>query len=110
MESASFVAQEKVVLSIQKLSTAVVTSRSIVGHGGIPPLIDLCQVGNSISQSTTTATLKNLLTMPEVRQTLVDEGIVNVMINVLDYDVVLGLKEQATECLLQLTSGTEKFR
>ncbi|KAG6529297.1 hypothetical protein ZIOFF_011494 [Zingiber officinale] len=79
------------------------------GHGGIPPLIDLYQVSDSISQSIIAATFKNLSAMTEVRQTLVDEGIVHVMINVLDYDVILGLKEQAVECMLQLTSETEKF-
>ncbi|KAG6474738.1 U-box domain-containing protein 15-like [Zingiber officinale] len=110
LESGSFVAREKAVLSVQKLSTSAVNSRSIAGHGGIPPLIDLCQVGDSISQSAAAAALKNLSAVPEARQTLVDEGIVRVMINVLDYGVVLGSKEQAAECLLQLTSGTEKFR
>ncbi|KAG6525449.1 hypothetical protein ZIOFF_015405 [Zingiber officinale] len=103
LESNNFIAQEKEVFLVQKFSASTVTSRSITSYGGIPPLIDLYQVSDSISQSIIAATFKNLSAMPEVTQTLVDEGIFHVMINVLNYDIVMDLKEQAAECMLQLT-------
>ncbi|KAF7025909.1 hypothetical protein CFC21_038060 [Triticum aestivum] len=47
-------------------------------------LIEICQTGDSISQSATAGTLKNLSAVPEVRQALAEEGIVRVMISLLD--------------------------
>uniref|UniRef100_A0A453GFL4 Uncharacterized protein n=1 Tax=Aegilops tauschii subsp. strangulata TaxID=200361 RepID=A0A453GFL4_AEGTS len=64
-------------------------ARAIVGHNGVRPLIEICQSGDSISQSAAAGTLKNLSAVPEVRQALAEEGIVRVMISLLDRGIVL---------------------
>ncbi|CAN6484981.1 unnamed protein product [Victoria cruziana] len=73
-ESGSPMAKEKAIISLQRLSMAVETARSVVGHGGVPPLIEMCQTGTSVSQSAAAGTLKNLSAVPEVRHILAEEG------------------------------------
>ena len=48
--------------------------------------------------------------MPEVRQALVDEGVVRVMVGLLDRGAVVGAKEHAAECLQNLTVGNDGLR
>ncbi|XP_045815627.1 protein spotted leaf 11-like isoform X2 [Trifolium pratense] len=86
------------------------TTRAIVGHGGVPPLIELCQVGDSVSQSAAACTLKNISAVPEVRNVLAEEGVVKVMINLLCNGILLGTKEYAAECLQNLTASNESLR
>uniref|UniRef100_A0A0D3FD08 DUF7032 domain-containing protein n=1 Tax=Oryza barthii TaxID=65489 RepID=A0A0D3FD08_9ORYZ len=74
------------------------------------PLIEMCQTGDSISQSAAAGALKNLSAVPEVRQALADEGIVRVMVGLLDCGTVLGSKEHAADCLQNLTSSSDSFR
>nr|CAD1835450.1 unnamed protein product [Ananas comosus var. bracteatus] len=101
---------EGAVLSLQRLSMSADTARSIVGHGGVRPLIEICQTGDSISQSAAAGALKNLSAVPEVRQALAEEGIIRVMINLLDCGIVLGSKEYAAECLQNLTASNDSLR
>ncbi|KAL8114215.1 uncharacterized protein LOC141666904 [Apium graveolens] len=110
VESGSAVGKEKATISLQRLSMSTETARSIVGHGGVPPLIDICQTGDSVSQAAAACTLKNISAVPEVRQTLAEEGIFNVIINLLDHGILLGSKEYAAECLQNLTSTDESLR
>ncbi|KAJ4727024.1 U-box domain-containing protein [Melia azedarach] len=86
------------------------TARAIVGHGGVRPLIEICQTGDSVSQAAAACTLKNISAVPEVRQTLAEEGIVKVMIKLLDCGILLGSKEYAAECLQNLTASNENLR
>lgn len=109
-ESGGPVGREKAVVSLQRLSMSAETSRSIVGHDGVPPLIEICHIGDSTSQSAAAGTLKNLSSVPEVRQTLAEEGIIGLMINLLDRGIVPGSKEHAAECLQNLTSSNESLR
>ncbi|KAL9302917.1 putative armadillo-like helical protein [Arabidopsis thaliana] len=95
---------------IRLLESGSITSRSIVGHGGVGPLIEICKTGDSVSQSASACTLKNISTVPEVRQNLAEEGIVKVMINILNCGILLGSKEYAAECLQNLTSSNETLR
>ncbi|KAJ7951070.1 U-box domain-containing protein [Quillaja saponaria] len=86
------------------------TARAIVGHGGVHPLIELCQTGDSVSQAAAACTLKNISAVPEVRQNLAAEGIVRVMINLLNCGILLGSKEYAAECLQNLTTSNDNLR
>lgn len=110
VESGSAVGKEKSTISLQRLSMSTETARAIVGHGGVQPLIDICQTGDSVSQAAAACTLKNISAVPEVRQTLAEEGIFNVMINLLDHGILLGSKEYAAECLQNLTSTDDSLR
>ncbi|CAD6272701.1 unnamed protein product [Miscanthus lutarioriparius] len=54
--------------------------------------------------------LRNLSTVPEVWQALVDEGVIRVMVGLLDRCAVAGAKEHAAECLQNLTSSNDGLR
>ncbi|ESW11938.1 hypothetical protein PHAVU_008G071700 [Phaseolus vulgaris] len=110
VESGSAVGKEKATISLQRLSMSAETAREIVGHGGVPPLVELCQIGDSVSQAAAACTLKNISAVPEVRQTLSEEGIVRIMINLLNCGILLGSKEHAAECLQNLTASNENLR
>lgn len=110
VESGSMVAKEKATISLQRLSMAPETARSIVGHGGVHPLIEICRTGESVSQAAAAGTLKNLSAMPEVRHILAEEGIIKVMINLLDCGILFSSKEYAAECLQNLTSCNDDLR
>ncbi|KAL6660284.1 hypothetical protein ACP70R_002406 [Stipagrostis hirtigluma subsp. patula] len=109
-ESGSLVGREKAAITLQRLSMAPDNARAIVGHGGAGPLIEICQTGDSISQSAAAGALNNLSAVPELRQALADEGIVRVMVNLLDCGAVAGSKEHAAECLQNLTSSSDGLR
>jgi hypothetical protein len=110
VESGSSVGKEKATISLQRLSMSHDTARAIVGHGGARPLIEVCWTGDSVSQAAGACTLKNISAVPEVRQTLAEEGIVRVMINLLDCGILLGSKEYAAECLQNLTATNDNLR
>ncbi|TVU48615.1 hypothetical protein EJB05_08256, partial [Eragrostis curvula] len=109
-ESGSLVGREKAAVTLHRLSASPDTARAIVGHGGAGPLLEICQTGDSVSQSAAAGALKNLSAVPEVRQALADEGIVRVMVGLLDCGAVLGSKEHAAECLQNLTSSNDELR
>jgi Armadillo/beta-catenin-like repeat len=109
-ESGSLLGQEKAVITLQRLSMYSDTACVIVGHGGVSPLIDICQTGDPTIQSAAVCTLKNLSAVPEVRQSLAEEGIVRVMIHLLDCSAVLVSKEYAAECLQNLTVINDNLR
>jgi HEAT repeat protein len=109
-ESGSLIAREKAAVTLQRLSVSHDTARAIVGHGGASPLMEICQTGDSVSQSAAAGALKNLSAVPEVRQTLADEGIVCVMVGLLDCGAMMGSKEHAAECLQNLTSSNDGLR
>ncbi|GFS34904.1 ARM repeat superfamily protein [Actinidia rufa] len=110
VESGSAVGKEKAAISLQRLSMSPDTARSIVGHGGVRPVIEICRTGDSVSQAAAACTLKNLSAVAEVRQNLAEEGIINVMINLLDCGLLLGSKEYAAECLQNLTLSNENLK
>ncbi|KAJ4892389.1 ARM repeat superfamily protein [Raphanus sativus] len=111
LESGTPLAKEKAVISLQRLSfSSSETSRAIVGHGGVGPLIELCKTGDSVSQAASASTLKNISSVPEARHSLAEEGIVKAMIDVLSCGILLGSKEYAAECLQHLTSSNEALR
>ncbi|TYG40836.1 hypothetical protein ES288_D12G125600v1 [Gossypium darwinii] len=82
VESGSTVGKEKATISLQRLSMNEETARAIVGH-------------DSVLQTAAASTLKNISAVPEVRQILAEEGIIKVMINLLDCGILLGSKEHA---------------
>ncbi|OIW01114.1 hypothetical protein TanjilG_25222 [Lupinus angustifolius] len=110
VESGSAVGKEKATISLQRLSMLEETAREIVGHGGVCPLIDLCRTGDSVSQAAAACTLKNISAVPDLRQTLDDEGIAKVMINLLNCGILSASKEYAAECLQNLTASNENLR
>ncbi|XP_066373975.1 aspartyl protease family protein At5g10770-like [Miscanthus floridulus] len=59
-------------------------ARVVVGHGSAGALVEICQTGDSVSQTAAAGALRNLSAVPEVRQALVDEGVVRVMVGLLD--------------------------
>ncbi|KAJ8749032.1 hypothetical protein K2173_013476 [Erythroxylum novogranatense] len=110
LESGSAVGKEKAIISLQRLSMSAEIAREVVGHGGIPPLIEMCRTGDSILQAASACTLKNISAVPEVRQNLAEEGIVKVMITLLDCGILLGSKEHAAECLQNLTASNDNLK
>ncbi|KAJ6338100.1 hypothetical protein OIU76_007722 [Salix suchowensis] len=110
VESGSTVGREKATISLQRLSMSAETARAIVGHGGARPLIDICRTGDSVSQAAAACTLKNISAVPEVLQDLAEEGIVKVMINLIDCGILLGSKEYAAECLQNLTASNDNLK
>lgn len=110
VESGTVLCKEKAAMALERLSMSPSTARSIVGHSGVRSLVDVCRAGNSIAQSAAAATLKNLSAVPEVRQSLADEGVIKLMIHLLDCGILLGAKEHAAECLQSLTSSNESLR
>ncbi|KAH9327944.1 hypothetical protein KI387_000052 [Taxus chinensis] len=111
LESGSPLAKEKATLSLQYLTASAETVRSVVGHGGIPALIEICQVGSTsaVIQTAAAGALRNLSAVPEVRQCLAEEGIISIMINLLDSGSSLS-KEYAADCLQNMTAGNEALR
>jgi len=110
-ESGSLVAREKAALTLQRLSASSPdVARAVVGHGGAGALVEICQTGDSVSQTAAAGALRNLSAVPEVRQALVDEGVVRVMVGLLDRGAVVGAKEHAAECLQNLTVGNDGLR
>ena len=110
-ESGSLVGREKAAITLQRLSAVSPdAARAIVGHGGAGPLIEICQTGDSISQPAAAGALRNLSAVAEVRQALADQGIVRVMVSLLDCGAVAGSKEHAAECLQNLTSSNGGLR
>ncbi|KAL6965111.1 hypothetical protein U1Q18_036165 [Sarracenia purpurea var. burkii] len=89
VESGSSMGKEKATISLQRLSMSPETGRSIVGHGELWPLIEICRAGDSVSQAAATCALKNISVILEVRQVLAEEGIIRVMINLIDYGIFL---------------------
>lgn len=110
LDSGSVVSKEKATIALQRLSMSSETARAIVGHGGIQPLIEICRTGDSVSQAAAACTLKNIAAVPEARLALAEDGIVKVMIYVLDNAALLGSKEYATECLQSLTSSNNNLK
>ncbi|KAM7508692.1 hypothetical protein LguiA_019145 [Lonicera macranthoides] len=110
VESGSAVGRERATITLQRMSMSTDTARLIAGLGGARSLIDACQTGDLVLQSSAACTLKNLSAVPEVRRTLADEGIVAVMINLLDRGMWLGCKEYAAECLQNLTLSNDELR
>ncbi|KAE8722157.1 AP2/ERF domain-containing transcription factor [Hibiscus syriacus] len=89
VESGSTVGREKATISLQRLSMTEETARAIAAAA---------------------CTLKNISSVPEIRQILAEEGIIKVMINLLDCGILLGSKEYAAECLQNLTVSNENLR
>ncbi|KAL2477976.1 ARM repeat superfamily protein [Forsythia ovata] len=85
-------------------------SRSIVGRGGVRPLIEICQTGDSVMQADAACTLKDISAVPEVRPAVSEEGIIKVMINLLDCGALLRSKEYAADCLQNLTLSNDNLR
>lgn len=110
VESGSALCKEKATISLQMLSASAEIAREIVGHGGAQPLLEICQTSNSVVQAAAVCTLKNMSTIPEVRQSLAEEGIVPVIINLLGSGILLESKAYAAECLQNLTAGSENLR
>ncbi|GAB2290958.1 hypothetical protein Dimus_025215 [Dionaea muscipula] len=110
LESGGVVGKEKAVISLQRLSMSMETARLIVGCGGVPPLIELCRSTggdcDSVSQAAAACTLKNISAVPEVKRVLAEEGIVRVVIDLLDRGIMLESKEYAAECLQNLTESS----
>ncbi|KAK0581155.1 hypothetical protein LWI29_010650 [Acer saccharum] len=110
VESGSAVGKGKATISLQILSMSAETARAMVGHSGVRPFIEICQTGDFVTQAAAACTLKNISAVPEVRQTLAEEGIVKVMISLLDCGILLGSKEYAAECLQNLIASNESLR
>ncbi|CAN6296806.1 unnamed protein product [Urochloa humidicola] len=110
-ESGSLVGREKAAATLQHLSASSPdVARAIVGHGGAGPLVEICQTGDSVSQSAAAAALRNISAVPEMRQALADQGVVRVMVGLLDRGGAANSKEHAAECLQNLTSSNDALR
>lgn len=110
LESGSSVGREKSAIALERLSVSAEIGRSIVGHGGVQPLAEVCCSGDSVSQASATCTLKNLSVVPDLRPTLAEDGIVKIVIDVLDSGLLLISKENAAECLRNLTSSNDDLK
>ncbi|KAJ6710060.1 ARM REPEAT SUPERFAMILY PROTEIN [Salix koriyanagi] len=122
--------REKTVTAICSLAESGSCENWLVSEGVLPPLIRLVESGSTVgrekatislqrlSMSAETAraiaaaacTLKNISAVPEVLQDLAEEGIVKVMINLIDCGILLGSKEYAAECLQNLTASNDNLK
>lgn len=105
--------REKALISLQCLSTSPEAARMIVTLNGIRPFIEICSAcgGDTISQIAAVGILRNLSAVPDIRQSIVDEGVIRVMLNLLDSDsIIFRSKESAAECLQNLTASNENIR
>ncbi|KAE8657684.1 AP2/ERF domain-containing transcription factor [Hibiscus syriacus] len=93
IESDSMFGREKETISLQRLLMTEETTRAIVEHGGILPLLEICHIGDYVSHAKAACTLRNIPTVPKIRQILAKEGIIKGMINLLGYEILLGSKE-----------------
>ncbi|CAM0870436.1 unnamed protein product [Alopecurus aequalis] len=100
--------REKAVVALRRLSASPEAARAVAAHGGARTLVEICRPqGDSVSQSAAAGALRNLSASPEAHHALADEGIVPVMVGLLNSGAVLaGAKEHAAECLRNLTSDT----
>uniref|UniRef100_A0A0D6R8E7 Armadillo repeat-containing domain-containing protein n=1 Tax=Araucaria cunninghamii TaxID=56994 RepID=A0A0D6R8E7_ARACU len=112
LESGSPLAKERATLSLQRLTASTETARSVAGHGGVPALVEICQTAppSSVTQTAAAGALRNLAAVPEVRHSLAEEGIICIMINLLDTGGSDASKEFAADCLQHLTAGNEGLR
>lgn len=106
------ICREKAVISLQRLSGSPAAARSIVGHGGAVPLMEICgMAGDSVSQAVAAAgALKNLSAVAELRHELARGGLTGVMLDLLRRSTVPHAKEYAAECLRHLTAGNDALR
>ncbi|KAL8136440.1 hypothetical protein V2J09_002441 [Rumex salicifolius] len=108
--SGSPIAREKGAIILQRLSSSVEAARSMVLYGAVMPLLESCTIDDSVLQSIASKTLKNLSGFPELQENLAEEGVVPVMIDLLESGLLSGSKEYAAECLKNLTSSNKSFQ
>lgn len=110
----TLVAKEKALFILQKLSsTSVDAAVVIVKKGGVGSLLELCSSSSSCSSSSQVAAariLKNISGVSDLRQSLVDEGIIRVMLNLLEDQLDNDDDDEAAQCIHNLTTGTENLR
>lgn len=111
VESGSPISKERAVISLQRLSSSPEAAHSIAENGGGCPLVDLCSSHHSLPlQSSAACALKNISAVPDTREILAQEGIIEAAIHLLEHGSSLGPKEYAAQCLQNMTSSNESFQ
>ncbi|KAK4803836.1 hypothetical protein SAY86_003653 [Trapa natans] len=110
-ESGSQLSKEKAMISLQKLSSSPEAAHSIAEHGGTSSLVELCSYHHNLAlQSSAVCTLNNISAVPDAREILAREGLIEAAIHLLEHGSSFGPKEYAAQCLQNMTSSNESFQ
>ncbi|KAK1294814.1 hypothetical protein QJS10_CPA16g00861 [Acorus calamus] len=99
----SSAARRDACVALRSLSLSRDNARAIGGRGGVSGLLDIARSGTPSSQAVAAAVLKNLAAVPEVRQNLVDEDCVPVLVGLVNSGTAEA-RENSIGCLCNLAS------
>ncbi|KAF8408466.1 hypothetical protein HHK36_007620 [Tetracentron sinense] len=109
LESGSGFAKERACIALQSLSFSKENARAIGSRGGISSLLEICHAGTPGSQSVSAGVLKNLAGFPEIRQNLIEENVIPVLIGLLASGTAVA-QENAIGCFCNLVSEDESLK
>ncbi|KAJ8772474.1 hypothetical protein K2173_027651 [Erythroxylum novogranatense] len=109
LESGSGFAKEKASIALQALSFSKENARAIGSRGGISSLLEICQGGTPNSQAFAAGVLKNLAVFAEVRENLIEENTIFVLIGLAASGTALA-QENAFGCLCNLVADDENLK
>ncbi|KAK1319363.1 hypothetical protein QJS10_CPB04g00149 [Acorus calamus] len=99
----SSAARRDACVALRSLSLSRDNARAIGGRGGVSGLLDIARSGTPSSQAVAAAVLKNLAAVPEVRQNLVDEDCVPILVGLANSGTAEA-RENSIGCLCNLAS------
>ena len=109
LDSGRGFAKEKACIALQALSFSKENARAIGSRGGISSLLEICQAGTPGSQASAAGVLRNLSAFPEIKENLVEENAVFVLLGLASSGTALA-QENAIACLCGLISEDESFK
>ncbi|XP_020592321.1 uncharacterized protein LOC110032884, partial [Phalaenopsis equestris] len=99
-------AKEKACVVLQTLTLQKDIAMTVGSGGTISILLETCRSGTPSAQAAAIGVLKNLAAVPELRENLIEENAVPVLIRVLQSGTLLA-RENSTSCLCNLTAGED---
>ncbi|XWS47763.1 hypothetical protein CRYUN_Cryun13aG0012900 [Craigia yunnanensis] len=109
LESGSGFAKEKACIALQALSFSKENARAIGSRGGISSLLEICQAGTPGSQAFAAGVLKNLASFDVVKDNLIEEYVVFVLIGLADSGTAFA-HENSIGCLCNLVYEDENLK
>ncbi|CAL0327703.1 unnamed protein product [Lupinus luteus] len=100
---------EKACIALQALSFSKENTRAIGSRGGISSLLEICQAGTPGSQASAAGVLRNLAAFVEIRENLVEENAVVILLGLAASGTSLA-QENAISCLSCLISEAARSR
>ncbi|MED6113672.1 hypothetical protein PIB30_073032 [Stylosanthes scabra] len=109
LDSGSGFAKEKACIALQALSYSKENARAIGSRGGISSLLEICQAGTPGSQASAAGVLRNLSRFAEIKENLVEENAVFVLLGLASSGTALA-QENAIACLCGLISDDQSLK